>query len=69
MKKNRMNIKGDNNSAFIDINNSGIVNNSEIPKEKTSTIGWTIAGVVITLFGVIATLIIGWNNVLDFFSF
>ena len=64
--KNETNIKGDKNYVFQGNKNSKV----NIKNDNTKTQGkhtYAILGVIIAIIGIVASVIIGWDNIIKFF--
>jgi len=64
---NESKIKGDGNYVFQEIKKSKIKTengNQKLP-EKTN---YTLIGIIITTLALLATIIIGWDNIIKFFT-
>lgn len=68
MKKNKIKIDGDNNTAFSDLNNSKVQIGSSSKATGNNKQFWTIAGVIIALLTLFLALIVDWNKLADFFK-
>lgn len=66
MKKNKANIKGEGNTVFQDINKSKIHTGKGETKKGLDI--YQIMGIVIGVLALIATIIIGWDEILNFFG-
>jgi hypothetical protein len=65
--KNHSTIKGNRNIVVQDIEGSNInVNRTKHHNRKSKL--YTIIGLVITALALIATIIVGWDNILKFFQ-
>ena len=65
--KNETKIKGDKNFVFQGNKNSKFnIQNENTKNQEKQT--YTILGVIITFVGIIATVIIGWDNIIKFFT-
>lgn len=62
--KNKSRIQGDNNSVYQGIKNSN-VDSLDSPKHSKS---YVIIGITVAILTLIATLIIGWENIEKFFA-
>ena len=65
--RNESKIKGDKNFVFQEIRNSKIdtLNKKiDLPTKRN----YAIIGIVLTLLGLIATIVIGWDNIIKFFT-
>ncbi len=62
--KNETKIKGDRNQVFQGIKKSQINTNTEEPKNKNLT----IISILIAAVALIVTIIIGWDNIIKFFT-
>lgn len=62
--KNKSRIQGDNNSVYQEITNSNI-DSLDSPKHSKS---YVIIGIIVAILTLIATLIIGWENIEKFFT-
>lgn len=65
--KNETKIKGDKNFVFQGTKNSKVDiqnRNKNLPDRQI----YTWIGVIIAVLGLIVTIIIGWDNILNFFS-
>jgi hypothetical protein len=65
--RNESKIKGDRNFVLQGNRNSKIdrtSKNENLPIERN----YSLFGIVITLLGLIATIIIGWDNIIKFFT-
>jgi len=60
-------IKGDKNIVIQGIKNSKINIQNE-NKDLTNKRTYTLIGIIITVLGLIATIIIGWDNIINFFA-
>lgn len=65
--KNETKIKGDKNIVFQGNKNSKVNIQNENTKTQDNQ-SYTILGVIIALIGIIATVIIGWDNIIKFFT-
>lgn len=65
--KNETKIKGDKNFVFQGNKNSkvNIQNGNTKTKDKQT---YTILGLIIAFIGVILSLIVGWDNIIKFFT-
>ena len=65
--KNEANIKGDSNVVIQGIKSSKInLQNQEARSSKKKN--YAIIGLIVAILGVIATIIIGWDNIINFFT-
>lgn len=67
MKKNRINITGDDNQVFQDIRNSSIDTSKKsfLPSDSK----WSVISVVVAIISVVVAIIIGWDEILKFFGY
>lgn len=65
--KNKLDIKGDGNFVAQGVKNSKI-NFQNISKTKEGKTSYGFLGLVIALLTLIATLIVGWDNIINFFT-
>jgi len=64
--KNEANIKGDSNVVIQGSKSSKInLQNQEAGSSKKKN--YAIIGLIVAILGVIATIIIGWDNIINFF--
>lgn len=60
-------IKGDGNQVYSNVKNSTI--NSQNTTVKTpQKVNWTLCGVLVAIIGVVVAVIVGWNNIIAFFT-
>ena len=63
--KNKTKISGDRNFVTQGNQNSKInLLNKDLPKKRN----YALIGLIIPILGLIATVIIGWNNIVNFFA-
>jgi hypothetical protein len=65
--KNHSSIKGNRNIVVQDVDSSNINVNSTKYHNRRSKL-YTIIGLVISALALIATIIIGWHNIIKFFQ-
>lgn len=64
--KNKANIKGDRNFVFQGINKSKIdLNNETVESSKSK---YAVIAIIVAIVGIIISIIIGWDNILNFFN-
>ena len=66
MKENKANIKGDGNTVFQDTRKSKI--NIGKDKEKKRIDTYQIIGIVIGLLALITSIVVGWDEIKNFFD-
>lgn len=60
-------IKGDGNQVYSNVKNSTI--NSQNTTVKTpQKVNWTLCSVLVAIIGVVVAVIVGWNNIIAFFT-
>ena len=65
--RNQSSIKGNKNIVIQDVKSSNnIVNGTKSQNRKSKL--YTIVGLVIAAMALIATIIVGWDNILKFFQ-
>lgn len=63
---NKTNIKGDKNIVVQESDNSRINIRSNRRKESKKEV-YALIGLIIAVLGLFATIIIGWDNIINFF--
>lgn len=64
--KNNTNIKGDKN-IIVQGSSNPKVNVGHKHKNKSGRKIYSLIGIIIAVLGLIATIIIGWDNIINFF--
>lgn len=66
---NKTKIKGDSNFVFQDIKKSKIgLKNESVENIETSNNKYAVIAIIVAIIGVIVTIIIGWDNIINFLT-
>jgi hypothetical protein len=63
--RNKSKIKGNNNSVYQEVNDSKISTLNSMPETKNN---YSIIGIVIAILTLLISIIIGWDNIENFFT-